>query len=90
MYWQTEMQRCGQDRETARRQERKREQEMLRFPLDVRCVSVPGMLPLFPALGIGDRKGKKSALWRHLRLQMLTDDNTGNNLWIIIVFTLFL
>lgn len=38
----------GEDMETARRQERKREQEMLRFPLDVRCVSVPGMLACCP------------------------------------------
>ena len=38
MYSRMEKQRCGKDRETTRRQERKREQEMLRFPLDVRCV----------------------------------------------------
>lgn len=34
----------------AGREEGKREQEMLRFPLDVRCVSVPDKLSLFPAL----------------------------------------
>lgn len=48
MYSRMEKQRCGKDRETTRRQERKREQEMLRFPLDVRCVCVPAMLACCP------------------------------------------
>lgn len=59
----------------AGREEGKREQEMLRFPLDVRCVSVPDKLSLFPARCVwaageieggwviwGSRDGQS---WRH-------------------------
>lgn len=58
-----EMQRCGQDRETAGRQERKIEQEMLRFPLDVRCVSVPGMLSCCPHSLRVRQSWKKGKSW---------------------------
>lgn len=47
---------------------------MLRFPLDVRCVSVPNRLALFPAECVRVRKRKTSALWRHLELQTQADD----------------
>lgn len=66
-------QRCGQDRETTRRQERKRAQEMLRFPLDVRCVRSQHarLLPCFPTSVLeGVRKRKKPALSRHVYLDL--------------------
>lgn len=53
---------------TARRQERKGEQEMLRFPLDVRCASVPDTLALFSPTRV--RSGQKEnnlALSRYSR-----------------------
>lgn len=65
MCWQMERQRCGQDRETTRRQERKREQEMWRFPLDVRCVCVfptCSLVALFPYECVRESKRKKPAL----------------------------
>lgn len=46
MFSHIERHRSGRDREMARRHERKREQEMLRFPLDVRCVSAVEWLTL--------------------------------------------
>lgn len=58
---ETARQRCGQDRKTARRQEGKREQEMLRFPLDVRCVSVPDRIALLPAQCVGATKEKEAS-----------------------------
>lgn len=57
-------QRFGLDRETARRQERKREQEMLRFPLDVRCVCLfptCSLVALFLSRCIGESQEKKEA-----------------------------
>lgn len=51
----------GKDRETARRQERKREQEMLGFPLDVRCSRQARSLPSFLASALQSQKEKEEA-----------------------------